>query len=259
MASLRKRILPSGEIRWLVDYRDSVGTRRAKQFETKRDADAYMEKVRAEVAAGIHVADSQSVTLGEAADVWVEAGERDRLETTTVRQRRQHVDLHIKPLIGSTRLSRLNTPIVQEFVDKLLETRSRAMARRVLTSLRGILAETQRRGLIAHNPAMVAKVAKRRDEGGDAETVQLPPKAHLRLMLAKAAELWPTVRRNGRGEVITCCWRPLVVTAILTGMRASELRGLAWNPRGRVGRVAVYGDLVGWRLGSGLRRPGLSA
>ncbi len=141
MASLRKRILPSGEIRWLVDYRDSVGTRRAKQFETKRDADAYMEKVRAEVAAGIHVADSQSVTLGEAADVWVEAGERDRLETTTVRQRRQHVDLHIKPLIGSTRLSRLNTPIVQEFVDKLLETRSRAMARRFLTSLKGILAE----------------------------------------------------------------------------------------------------------------------
>jgi integrase len=229
VASLRKRILPSGEIRWLVDYRDSVGKRRAKQFETKRDADAYMVKARAEVAAGIHVADSQSVTLGEAADLWVEAGERDRLEATTVRQRRQHVDLHIKPLIGSTRLSRLNTPIVQEFVDKLLETRSRAMARRVLTSLKGILAEAQRRGLIAHNPAMVAKVAKRRDEGSDAETVQLPPKTHLRLMLAKAAELWPTVRRNGRGEVITCSWRPLIVTAILTGMRASELRGLAWS------------------------------
>src|SRR6266851_2651347 len=28
------------------------------------------------------------------------------------------------------------------------------------------------------------------------------------------------------------------------------------NPRGLVGRVAVYGDLVGWRLGSGLRRRG---
>lgn len=105
-----------------------------------------MVKARSEVAAGTHVPDSQSVTLGEAADLWVDTGERDRLETTTVRQRRQHVDLHIKPLVGLTRLSRLNTPIVQEFVDRLTETRSRAMARRVLTSLKGILAEAQRRG-----------------------------------------------------------------------------------------------------------------
>jgi integrase len=104
MASLRKRILPSGEVRWLVDYRDTAGKRRAKQFETKREADAYMVKARAEVAAGTHVADSQSVTLGEGADLWVESGERDRLEATTVRQRRQHVDLHIKPLIGTIRL-----------------------------------------------------------------------------------------------------------------------------------------------------------
>jgi hypothetical protein len=163
MASIRKRILPSGETRWLVDYRDTAGKRRAKQFETKRDADGYMVKARAEVAAGTHVVDSQSVTLGEAGDLWVESGERDKLEATTVRQRRQHVDLHIKPLIGKTKLSRLNTPMVQEFVDRLLETRSRAMARRVVTSLKGIIAEAQRRGLIAHNPAMVAKVARRRD------------------------------------------------------------------------------------------------
>lgn len=229
MASLRKRILPSGEVRWLVDYRDSAGMRRAKQFETKRDADAYMVRARAEVAAGIHVADSQSVTLGEAADLWVEAGERDRLEATTVRQRRQHVDLHIKPLVGATRLSRLSTPIVQEFLDRLLETRSRAMARRILTSLKGILADAQRRGLIAHNPALVARVAKRRDEAEESDAVQVPPKADLKLMIAKSAEIWPTARKNGRGQVVTCCWRPLIVTAIFTGMRASELRGIAWS------------------------------
>jgi len=229
VASLRKRILPSGEVRWLVDYRDSVGTRRAKQFETKRDADAYMVRARAQVAAGTHVPDSQSVTLGETADLWVENGERDRLEATTVRQRRQHVDLHIKPLIGATRLSRLNTPIVQEFVDRLLETRSRAMARRVLTSLKGILGEARRRGLIAHNPATVARVVKRREEDDEGDAIQLPPKAHLRLMIAKSAELWPAVRKNLRGEVMTCCWRPLIITAIFTGMRASELRGLIWT------------------------------
>jgi integrase len=131
MASIRKRALPSGEIRWLVDYRDRAGKRRAKMFETKRDADAYMVKARAEVAAGTHVPESQSVTVSEAADLWVRRGESDGLEATTVRQRRQHADLHIKPLIGATKLSRVSAPVVQEFVDRLLETRSRAMSRRV--------------------------------------------------------------------------------------------------------------------------------
>jgi integrase len=199
-------------------------------FETKRDADAYMVKARGEVAAGTHVPDSQSVTVSEASDLWVQRGESDGLEATTVRQRRQHVDLHIKPLIGGTKLSRLTAPVIQEFVDRLLETRSRAMARRVLTSLKGILGEAQRRGLIGHNPASAAKITKRRVEQDEqADAAVIPPKNHLRAMIAKSAELWPLAHKNNRGQVVTYCWRPLIVTAIFTGMRASELRGLAWS------------------------------
>ncbi len=230
MATIRKRILPSGEARWLVDYKDGAGKRRAKMFETKREADAYMVKARAEVAAGTHVADSQSVTLAEAADLWVERGRIDGLEATTVRQRRQHADLHIKPLIGAMKLSRLTAPVVEEFVDRLLETRSRAMARRALTSLKGIIGEAQRRGLIGHNPAAAAKIAQRRVEHDEeADAVIVPPKDDLRAMLAQAAVIWPLARKNSRGATVTCCWRPLIVTAIFTGMRASELRGLAWS------------------------------
>ena len=229
MSSIRKRTLPSGQIRWLVDYRDMSGNRRAKMFETKRDADTYLVKARGEVAAGTHVADSQSITVSEAADIWVESGGRDNLEATTVRQRRQHVDLHIKPLLGLTKLSKLSAPTVQAFVDTLLETRSRAMARRVLTSLKGLLSEAQRRGLIGHNPASVSRIAKRRSEVENEECIVVPPKEHLRKMLGKSAELWPLVRQNARKRQITCCWRPLVVTAIFTGMRASELRGLSWD------------------------------
>lgn len=229
MASIRKRKLPSGEVRWLVDYRDMAGKRRAKMFLSKRDADAYLVKARGEVALGTHVADSQSVTVGDAADIWVEAGERDNLEATTVRQRRQHVDLHIKPLLGHTRLSRLTSPAIQAFVDQLLEGRSRALSRSVLTSLKGLIAEAQRRGLIGHNPALVARVVKRRGEVGEDGAVSFPPKSDLRAMLTTSATLWPLVRKNTLGRVVTCCWRPLIVTAIFTGMRASELRGLQWS------------------------------
>jgi integrase len=229
MASIRKRTLPSGEIRWLVDYRDRAGIRRAKQFATKAAAVSYETKTRSAVADGTHVPDSQSVTVANAADLWVAAGERDGLEKTTVRQRRQHVDLHIKPFIGITKLSELTAPAVQSFINELMETRSRAMARRVLTSLKGIVAEAQRGGLIGQNVALISKVGRSRADREEDSEVVIPPKEHLKLLLAKSAEIWPLTRRNTRGDLVTCCWRPLIVTAIFTGMRASELRGLAWS------------------------------
>jgi hypothetical protein len=55
MSSIRKRTLPSGQIRWLVDYRDQNGKRRAKQFETKRKAESWSTTALYEVKQGAHV------------------------------------------------------------------------------------------------------------------------------------------------------------------------------------------------------------
>src|SRR6266849_4552813 len=125
--SIRKRVLRTGKVSWYYDYKDQAGERRGKSFATKAEAIAFETRTRGEIVAGTHVADSASITVAEAADMWVAAGAADGLEQTTVRQRRQHADLHIKPLLGATRLSRLTAPAVQEFVNKLKETRSRAM------------------------------------------------------------------------------------------------------------------------------------
>jgi hypothetical protein len=87
MATVRKRILPrTGDVRWQVDYKDQSGKRRAKQFATKREADAYETKVRGEVAAGVHVADSTSATVAEAVQIWVDTCRADGLQASTVKQ-----------------------------------------------------------------------------------------------------------------------------------------------------------------------------
>ena len=52
MAIVRKRTLPSGETRWLADYVDLKGKRRAKQFEKRKDADAYLVSVRGDIQRG---------------------------------------------------------------------------------------------------------------------------------------------------------------------------------------------------------------
>ena len=56
-----------------------------------------------------------------------------------MRNYKQHLDLHILPLIGNVKLSKLTRPAVESFRDELLETRSRAMAAKVMVSLKSLL------------------------------------------------------------------------------------------------------------------------
>lgn len=86
MASVRKRTLLSGEVRWQLDYRDLMGIRRGKLFKTKSEAIAFETKVRAELAAGTHVADSTAVTVREAGDLWLQRARIEGLEASTLRQ-----------------------------------------------------------------------------------------------------------------------------------------------------------------------------
>ena len=66
--SVRKRTLPSGETRWLVDYTDQTGTRRARQFKTQREAKAFEAKAKVEVSERTHVPTSEAVTVREAVE-----------------------------------------------------------------------------------------------------------------------------------------------------------------------------------------------
>src|SRR4051812_2811906 len=103
MASVRKRKLPSGEVRWQATYNDQGGKRRSRHFDRKSDADAYLVKVRADVARGVHVADSQSVTIADAGKLWIERAERDGLERSTVNQYAAHLKHHIAPELGAVK------------------------------------------------------------------------------------------------------------------------------------------------------------
>src|SRR5262245_12637931 len=150
---------------WVVNYTDQQGKRILKTFEKKKDADAFAASSRVEIIEGTHVADSASVTVSEAGDFWVKSAETSDppLERTTVEQYKQHLRLHIVPFIGRTKLSRLTTPSVRAFADKLREEgRSGAMVKYVLRSLGCLLADAQERGLIVRNPVREMRVRKGR-------------------------------------------------------------------------------------------------
>jgi integrase len=217
--SVRKRSWTTdrGENReaWVVDYSDQLGQRHLKTFARKRDADAYHAQVTVDVSAGIHTADSRSVTVSEAGQLWLQSREAAGVERTTLASYREHLTLHITPLIGATKLAALSAPFVRAFEDRLRQDRSPAMVRKILVSLSGILSDAQDRGLVAQNV-----VRNRRARGnGEARAKQrlevgrdIPTPDEIRAILGQL---------HGRA-------RPFLLTAIFTGLRASELRGLRW-------------------------------
>lgn len=206
---------------WVVDYRDTAGDRRQKSFAKKKDADQFAATATVEVREGVHVADSASATVKQAAGFWIASAEAAGLERTTVDSYRSHVNLHIVPFIGDTRLTALTIPSVRAFEDELRAAgRSLAMIRKVLVSLGSLLADAQERGLTARN--VVRDIRGRR--GGGERRQEKRQKGRL-----KVGEDIPTREEvKALVGVLSGRWRPLLLTAIFTGLRASELRGLRW-------------------------------
>ena len=256
--SVRKRQWKAGdETReaWVVEYTDTIGKRRRKTFKRKKDADAYDAKVRVDVLAGVHVADAASVSIAEAADLWLEACRNRGLERATLALYEGYCRFHIVPFIGKTRLSSLTRAAVRDFEDRLRRgdgpavgcvsgPRSAFTVKKVLVALSSMISDAQERGLVAINAVRDMRSrrvrglearAERRQKGKLKVGVDIPSPEEIRALIGKL---------EGR-------WRPILLTAIFTGLRSSELRGLRWRDvdfkkseisvRQRVDRFGVMG------------------
>ena len=217
MASVYKRTWLGRDgkerVRFVAAHRDQHGRRHNKGFKARKDAKAFLVLTEGEIVRGVHTPESSSITVDEAARLWLKRGELEQLERSTLKQYRNHVERHSAPLIGSVKLAGLSTPLVQRFRDGLLETCSLALTRKVLTSLKSILNEAMRHGFTDRNIALPVTVnSKSRNRSRTVAGQDFPSAAEIDLLVQHAAPHF----------------RPLLVTAAFTGMRASELRGLTW-------------------------------
>jgi integrase len=219
MTSIRKREWTSrGQSRsaWLVDYFDQAGKRHVKTFATKKEAEAWRVTASHEVSQGTHTPTSTSATVTEATERWIANCEAEGLEHSTIKQRRGHLVHHIAPFIGREKLSTLTAPRVYQFdTDLRAAGRSLAMRRKVLTNLKTILSFAQTQGLVAQNVARGIKLKgeNQRHTGKLTEGVDFPTKTEIKTLIDNAPARW----------------RPFIITAVFTGLRASEVRGLRWQ------------------------------
>ena len=216
--SVRKRewVTRKGEAKeaWIVDY-TANGSRHIETFERKKDAEAREAQVTVDVGRGIHIAPSKSPTVAQAGAKWLDGS--DKLEAATLESYRQHLKDHIVPFIGDLRLGHISVPVVRNFMDKLkAEGRSPAMIKRVIGDLGAILSDAQERGEVAYNAVRSMSKRKKSHESRGQKLkvgVDIPSTDEIRAIIAHL---------KGR-------WRPLILTAIFTGLRSSELRGLRWH------------------------------
>ena len=212
----RKWATSKGETKeaWVVDYADQAGARHIQTFERKKDADEFHATVKVDVRQGTHTPSSKSLTVSEAAENWLTFVQLEGRERSTLDQYRGHVKHHIAPRIGREKLAKLTTPRINAFRDDLLASLSRVQAKKVLVSLKSLLRDAQRRGHVAQNVALDVSIkANKRDKHKLKVGVDIPTTAEVRRIIHAA---------TGRA-------RPLLLTAIFTGLRSSELRGLRWS------------------------------
>ena len=225
MATVRKRSWKLGDTTktaWLVDYQDRQGKRRFKTFKRKKDADAYLDKVKAELHLGTHTPDSESITVEQIAELWLQScrtGDADRapLERSTINEYEAHLRMYICDPdmgVGHVKLSRLEYADVTALYSRMADIgRSQAMRFRVRQTLSALLSFAVEQGKVSRHVIRDVSRRRKRRQSREKHEIVIPTKDELRRMIEAA-----------RGR-----FRPFLLTAVFAGLRASELRGLPWR------------------------------
>ncbi|MDQ7794103.1 MAG: site-specific integrase [bacterium] len=190
--------------------------RRTVKGATKRQAEAELRRLLAEVEAGTYV-EPTKLTLGEYLRRWLADGPGQRVRPRTLEDYARVAERHIVPALGHVRLSALQPLQIQELYSRLLEdgrldgtgSLSPRSVQLVHVVLHSALRQAVRWLLIVRNPADAVDVPRPRRR----QPPMLRPDALTRLLEAA---------RGHRDET-------LVQFALMTGMRRGELLALTWE------------------------------
>jgi integrase len=208
---------------WVVIYTDGSGKRRLKTFRRKAAAKDFQIETDKAVKDGTHTSESESVTIEQAVENWISRCETKKhpCERSTVESYRRTMKLHVVPFIGKLKLAKLDTSALAKLEDQLRAAgRSALMVKVSLHFLSMMLKDAKRRGHCAQNvardyqaDASSDRKAERRARGRLRAGVDIPSRDEIRAIVTAL---------DGR-------WRGIILTAVFTGLRSSEMRGLRWS------------------------------
>ena len=225
--------------RWCGQYTAHTSTGPKLKYvygKTKAETAAKLRKATAERDAGF-VPEGQSVLLGEYLDQWLADSVRHSVKQRTFERYEEMVRIHIKPVLGSKKLTKLRPADVQRlYRDRLDSGLSAGTVRHVHVTLHKALKQAVEWGLASHNVTEVVTVPK----GSKEEPLFLTPEQVKALLEAAKGERFEA----------------LFVLAVHTGMRQGELLGLMWDDVNfDVGELRVRRTLVAGKEGFSFGEP----
>jgi integrase len=210
---IEERTRADDTIRYVARWREptSAGVERvvSRSFPTLEAAEAHLRTVADRIANGSYIA-PEELTVGELVTRWIERGASEWAESTSANYR-EWARMGIVPLLKSVRVSTLNAPRVQHWVDSLA---ARGLASGSIHDcffvLRAALKDAVRLGIITSNPAEGTRLPTNRAKKPPTWTAQ-----EAQVALAAVAD-----------DVL---WHAAYRLHLATGMRPGEIRALRWS------------------------------
>jgi len=144
----------------------------------------------------------------------------------TYRLNKQIIDDHLEPAFGKKKLDDITRPMIEAFIArKIGEKKSKATVRNYMSVLRGILSKAVKDEILTVNRASnMGRFQKETSSKAAAKKIVPLTPAELQVLFAKAKE----------EDFVLYAF---LLTAVLTGLRISELIGLQWRDIDTVNRV----------------------
>jgi integrase len=206
--------------KWRARWRDENGAQRAKSFETKKQATAYLASVTTDIKRGLRTSYDGSISVAELAEMWIDAS--IHLSPGTLWTYQRDLNRYILPTFGDLKVSALTPPAVQRWLAQEMQRLAPSSVRRHHRTLATMLNWAVDQGIAAKN--VVDKVKAPRIPRRDMETFTVEQIEAIAAAIPKR-------------------YKCLVLVAAYGGLRWSELVGLRrMDVQGA--RVTVAGQLI---------------
>lgn len=194
--------------RWQAIVTLPTGKRKYYYRATRAEAYAARTKALHELAQGLPVV-AEKQTVAEFLVSWLE-GAAPSLAPRSYARYRSHINHHLIPALGRTKLSRLTAQQIQVlYAERLKAGAAAGTVRQMHAILHRALGDATRLGALPRNVATLVTVPK-------------PTKEEMHTLSPEEAKIFLAAVEGERLEA-------LYVVALTTGMRLGELLGLRWR------------------------------
>lgn len=174
---------------------------------SKREAERQLTDLVGEVHNGTYK-EIKKITFDEFSQLWLNSYAETKTKSSTLRSYKDIIKKHLLPVMGDYLLTEINTGMLQRYVALRLEKVKPKTVINELVPLKEMFKHAVRWGYLKVNPAEYVERPR-----VEKEEMEILTPDEVRLLLENA----------------TPKYKPLFLTAILTGMRRGELLALQWG------------------------------